>query len=170
MNFTIEWARSVVFTIHFLSWQAEQKAIFESNSGGNRPLTWDQTRNMPLTYRVRTAQTLRVCPESASWTHFSAAHVWNFQVILESLRMASIISFTFREAVVDVEYKGKDSKKMKLTYGYEFFLLLFLQYILNCSGNCCRISHSKRLEGDATVQEHSSQSGILLWSSEFRSI
>lgn len=30
-----------------------------------------------------------------------------FQVIQESLRMASIISFTFREAVVDVEYKGK---------------------------------------------------------------
>jgi cytochrome P450 len=29
------------------------------------------------------------------------------QVILESLRMASIISFTFREAVADVEYKGK---------------------------------------------------------------
>uniref|UniRef100_A0A453KZA3 Uncharacterized protein n=1 Tax=Aegilops tauschii subsp. strangulata TaxID=200361 RepID=A0A453KZA3_AEGTS len=28
------------------------------------------------------------------------------QVILESLRMASIISFTFREAVADVEYKG----------------------------------------------------------------
>jgi hypothetical protein len=28
------------------------------------------------------------------------------QVILESLRMASIISFTFREAVTDVEYKG----------------------------------------------------------------
>ena len=29
------------------------------------------------------------------------------QVVLESLRMASIISFTFREAVADVEYKGK---------------------------------------------------------------
>lgn len=33
-----------------------------------------------------------------------------FQVILESLRMASIISFTFREAVVDVEYKGEEFK------------------------------------------------------------
>lgn len=30
------------------------------------------------------------------------------QVILESLRMASIISFTFREAVVDVVYNGKN--------------------------------------------------------------
>ncbi|KAM7479189.1 hypothetical protein LguiA_027402 [Lonicera macranthoides] len=58
--------------------KAEQKAIFESNNEGKRPLTWEQTRNMPLTYRV----------------------------ILESLRMASIISFTFREAVVDVEYEG----------------------------------------------------------------
>ncbi|KAK6253541.1 hypothetical protein QUC31_015261 [Theobroma cacao] len=58
--------------------KAEQKAIYDSNDGGKRPLTWAQTRSMPLTYRV----------------------------VLESLRMASIISFTFREAVVDVEYKG----------------------------------------------------------------
>ncbi|KAB1200750.1 Abscisic acid 8'-hydroxylase 4 [Morella rubra] len=58
--------------------KAEQNAIYEANDGGKRPLTWAQTRNMPLTYKV----------------------------ILESLRMASIISFTFREAVVDVEYKG----------------------------------------------------------------
>ncbi|KAF8410060.1 hypothetical protein HHK36_002582 [Tetracentron sinense] len=57
---------------------AEQKAIYETNNIGNQPLTWAQTRNMPFTYRV----------------------------ILESLRMASIISFTFREAVTDVEYKG----------------------------------------------------------------
>ncbi|KAL6964009.1 hypothetical protein U1Q18_035016 [Sarracenia purpurea var. burkii] len=57
--------------------KSEQKEIYESN-GGNRPLSWAQTRNMPLTYRV----------------------------ILESLRMASVISYTFREAVVDVEYKG----------------------------------------------------------------
>ncbi|KAL6273725.1 hypothetical protein ACE6H2_024417 [Prunus campanulata] len=58
--------------------QIEQKAIFESNDGGNRTLSWAQTRNMPLTSRA----------------------------IKESLRMASIISFTFREAVEDVEYKG----------------------------------------------------------------
>ncbi|XP_057965132.1 abscisic acid 8'-hydroxylase 4 [Malania oleifera] len=58
--------------------KAEQKAIYDKNDGGKQPLTWAQTKNMPLTYRV----------------------------ILESLRMASIISFTFREAVVDVEYKG----------------------------------------------------------------
>ncbi|PSS02712.1 Abscisic acid 8'-hydroxylase [Actinidia chinensis var. chinensis] len=56
----------------------EQKAINESNGGGKKPLTWAQTRNMPVTYKV----------------------------IMESLRMASIISFTFREAVVDVEYEG----------------------------------------------------------------
>ncbi|CAN8269021.1 unnamed protein product [Cochlearia groenlandica] len=56
----------------------EQKAIYEENSRENKSLTWGQTRNMPLTHRV----------------------------IVESLRMSSIISFTFREAVVDVEYKG----------------------------------------------------------------
>ncbi|KAL0422629.1 UNVERIFIED_CONTAM: Abscisic acid 8'-hydroxylase 4 [Sesamum latifolium] len=58
--------------------KAEQKAIYLSNDKGNRNLTWTQSRNMPLTYKV----------------------------ILESLRMASIVSFTFREAVVDVEYNG----------------------------------------------------------------
>ncbi|KAG8473589.1 hypothetical protein CXB51_035738 [Gossypium anomalum] len=58
--------------------KAEQKAIYESNNGGKEHLTWAQTRKMTLTYRV----------------------------LLEGLRMASIISFTFREAVVDVEYKG----------------------------------------------------------------
>ncbi|CAL1389490.1 unnamed protein product [Linum trigynum] len=58
--------------------KAEQIAIYEANEGGGECLTWGQIRNMPLTYRV----------------------------IMESLRMASIISFTFREAVADVEYKG----------------------------------------------------------------
>ncbi|KZV45178.1 abscisic acid 8'-hydroxylase 4 [Dorcoceras hygrometricum] len=58
--------------------KAEQMEIYMSNGCGKRPLTWHQTRNMPVTH----------------------------QVILESLRMASIISFTFREAVTDVEYKG----------------------------------------------------------------
>ncbi|KAL1829543.1 hypothetical protein ACET3Z_007955 [Daucus carota] len=56
----------------------EQMSICESNNGGNLPLTWAHTRNMPITLGV----------------------------ILESLRMASIISYTFREAVVDVEYNG----------------------------------------------------------------
>ncbi|KAL0366185.1 UNVERIFIED_CONTAM: Abscisic acid 8'-hydroxylase [Sesamum radiatum] len=58
--------------------KAEQKAIYQSNGSGRSHLAWNQTRNMPITHKV----------------------------ILESLRMASIISFTFREAVTDVEYKG----------------------------------------------------------------
>ncbi|KAL8513915.1 hypothetical protein ACS0TY_013151 [Phlomoides rotata] len=58
--------------------KAEQKMIYQSNVNLNSDLTWYQTRNMPITNKV----------------------------ILESLRMASIISFTFREAVTDVEYKG----------------------------------------------------------------
>ncbi|KAK6160698.1 hypothetical protein DH2020_004079 [Rehmannia glutinosa] len=58
--------------------KAEQKAIYQSNGDGKSHLTWYQTRNMPFTYKV----------------------------IMESLRMASIISFTFREAVTDVEYRG----------------------------------------------------------------
>ncbi|CAN6182528.1 unnamed protein product [Urochloa humidicola] len=58
--------------------RAEQAAAREATGAGRRPLTWADTRSMALTHRV----------------------------ILESLRMASIISFTFREAVADVEYKG----------------------------------------------------------------
>ncbi|CAJ1972690.1 unnamed protein product [Sphenostylis stenocarpa] len=57
--------------------KVEQKAIHNSNEG-NLPLSWDQTRNMRITHKV----------------------------VLESLRMASIISFPFREAIADVEYKG----------------------------------------------------------------
>ncbi|XP_019169663.1 PREDICTED: abscisic acid 8'-hydroxylase 4-like [Ipomoea nil] len=56
----------------------EHRVIYRSNSEGKQPLTYAQTRNMPLTYSV----------------------------ILESLRLSSIISFTFREAMVDVHYDG----------------------------------------------------------------
>ncbi|XP_022982231.1 abscisic acid 8'-hydroxylase 4-like [Cucurbita maxima] len=56
----------------------EQEEILEFNCQKNQQLNWVQTRNMPMSYKV----------------------------VLESLRMASIISFTFREAVADVEYKG----------------------------------------------------------------
>ncbi|XP_048331472.2 abscisic acid 8'-hydroxylase CYP707A1 isoform X1 [Ziziphus jujuba] len=58
--------------------KAEQKEIGKFNDLNNLPLSWTQTRKMPVSYKV----------------------------VLESLRMASIISFTFREAVDDVEYKG----------------------------------------------------------------
>ncbi|KAL6521921.1 hypothetical protein OROMI_031798 [Orobanche minor] len=58
--------------------KAEQKAIYQSNDNGKNHLDWNQTRKMPITQKV----------------------------IMESLRMASIISFAFREAVTDVEYKG----------------------------------------------------------------
>ncbi|KAE8717732.1 Abscisic acid 8'-hydroxylase 4 [Hibiscus syriacus] len=58
--------------------KAEHKAIERLIEKNNQPLSWSHTRNMPITHKV----------------------------ILETQRMASIISFTFREAVVDVEYKG----------------------------------------------------------------
>nr|GMD96325.1 abscisic acid 8'-hydroxylase 4-like [Ipomoea batatas] len=58
--------------------KAEQKAIRLSKTVENSPLTWTDTRQMPTTYKV----------------------------VLETLRMSSVISFTFREAVADVEYQG----------------------------------------------------------------
>ncbi|XP_039144402.1 abscisic acid 8'-hydroxylase 3 [Dioscorea cayenensis subsp. rotundata] len=58
--------------------KVEQMDIYATNECGSQPLTWAQTRAMTLTNKV----------------------------VLETLRMASIISFTFREAVADVEYKG----------------------------------------------------------------
>lgn len=57
---------------------AEQEAIQTTKRDGESSLTWADTRKMPLTSRV----------------------------IQETLRVATIISFTFREAVQDVEYKG----------------------------------------------------------------
>lgn len=56
----------------------EQEEIRYGIIEGNRGLTWDDTRHMPLTSRV----------------------------IQETLRTASILSFTFREAVEDVEFEG----------------------------------------------------------------
>ncbi|KAK6247099.1 hypothetical protein QUC31_018664 [Theobroma cacao] len=56
----------------------EQEGIQQEIIEANRRLTWDDTRHMPLTTRV----------------------------IQETLRTASILSFTFREAVQDVEFEG----------------------------------------------------------------
>ncbi|XP_062171338.1 abscisic acid 8'-hydroxylase 2 [Alnus glutinosa] len=56
----------------------EQEGIQRKLFEENRGLTWEDTRRMPLTGRV----------------------------ILETLRSASILSFTFREAVQDVEFEG----------------------------------------------------------------
>ncbi|XP_010275152.1 PREDICTED: abscisic acid 8'-hydroxylase 1-like [Nelumbo nucifera] len=58
----------------------EQESIMKSkeNGGEDKSLTWADTRKMPISSRV----------------------------IQETLRVASILSFTFREAVEDVEYGG----------------------------------------------------------------
>lgn len=56
----------------------EQEGIRQRLIEANRGLTWEDTRNMPLSNRV----------------------------IQETLRTASILSFTFREAVHDVEFEG----------------------------------------------------------------
>ncbi|KAI4327902.1 hypothetical protein L6164_020311 [Bauhinia variegata] len=58
----------------------EQESILKSKeeSGEEKALTWADTKKMPITSRV----------------------------IQETLRVASILSFTFREAVEDVEYEG----------------------------------------------------------------
>ncbi|KAG8660196.1 hypothetical protein MANES_02G130400v8 [Manihot esculenta] len=57
---------------------SEQEGIRQEIIEANRRLTWDDTRRMPLTTRV----------------------------IQETLRTASILSFTFREAVEEVEFEG----------------------------------------------------------------
>lgn len=56
----------------------EQETIKEKLDAAGRRLTWEDTKCMPLTSRV----------------------------IQETLRRASILSFTFREAVEDVEFEG----------------------------------------------------------------
>ncbi|XP_075110829.1 abscisic acid 8'-hydroxylase 4 [Nicotiana tabacum] len=74
----LTWILKYLHYEHKILQAVEQIEIYESNEEGKKPLTWIQTRNMPFTHRV----------------------------ILESLRMSSIISFTFREAVTDVFYDG----------------------------------------------------------------
>jgi cytochrome P450 len=61
----------------------------EEKGDEEKLLTWADTKKMPITSRV----------------------------IQETLRVASILSFTFREAVEDVEYEGQTpaSKKANLT-------------------------------------------------------
>lgn len=60
--------------------QEEQEDIMRTKkeSGEEKVLTWADTKQMPITSRV----------------------------IQETLRVASILSFTFREAVEDVEFEG----------------------------------------------------------------
>jgi (+)-abscisic acid 8'-hydroxylase len=70
-----------------LALQEEQEAIMRSEEKGDEEklLTWADTKKMPITSRV----------------------------IQETLRVASILSFTFREAVEDVEYEGQNSSFQK---------------------------------------------------------
>lgn len=90
-------------------------------------LSWADTRKMPLTTRV----------------------------IQETLRAASILSFTFREAVEDVEFNGefffffrkRVLKSFDLYYENEIFTDFFF----------FRIFDTKRVEGAATIQKHASQ-------------
>ena len=65
----------------FVALQEEQEAIMRGKEkcGEEQSLTWADTKKMPITSRV----------------------------IQETLRVASILSFTFREAVEDVEYEGQ---------------------------------------------------------------
>ncbi|XP_057467428.1 LOW QUALITY PROTEIN: abscisic acid 8'-hydroxylase CYP707A2-like [Actinidia eriantha] len=56
----------------------EQEEIMREKCGGEKVLVWEDTKKMPITSRV----------------------------IQETLRVASILSFTFREAVEDVEFEG----------------------------------------------------------------
>ncbi|KAF9598036.1 hypothetical protein IFM89_023783 [Coptis chinensis] len=58
--------------------QEEQEFILKKRCGDDKLLNWSDTKKMPITSRV----------------------------IQETLRVASILSFTFREAVEDVEYHG----------------------------------------------------------------
>lgn len=92
------------FLLILVALQEEQEAIIKSKekSGEEEVLSWADAKKMPITSRV----------------------------IQETLRVASILSFTFREAVEDVEYEGRfqlsqiSDKKLSLTYAYVFVSML----------------------------------------------
>lgn len=84
------------------------------------------------------------------------------QAILESLRMSSIISFTFREAVVDVFYDGKNwysviYNDIDFKSAHIIKVLMLWEDILvdieitNTWITYYRIFYSKRMEGDAII-------------------
>lgn len=63
--------------------QEEQLQIAKEKEASGEPLSWADTRRMKMTSRV----------------------------IQETMRVASILSFTFREAVEDVEYQGEQQSR-----------------------------------------------------------
>lgn len=66
----------------------------KEESGDEKLLNWADTKKMPITTRV----------------------------IQETLRVASILSFTFREAVEDVEFNGELHVEMRLNYSFIFVI------------------------------------------------
>lgn len=66
----------------------------KEESGDEKLLSWADTKKMPITTRV----------------------------IQETLRVASILSFTFREAVEDVEFNGELHVEMRLNYSFIFVI------------------------------------------------
>lgn len=58
------------------------------------------------------------------------------QVISESLRMASIISYTFREAVVDVEYNGKKPYLLSNNFARQLQKHIYFFTVTNSSLLC----------------------------------
>lgn len=73
--------------------------------------------------------------------------------------MASIISFTFREAVVDVVYKGKNLRQnilLPVHFNSQNLLLFPTSLIKCCFLQLSRLSYTQGLESHATVQEHPS--------------
>ncbi|RZS14426.1 hypothetical protein BHM03_00046124 [Ensete ventricosum] len=108
--------------------QEEQEEIMKSKEVGDdeKSVTWADTKRMPFTCRV----------------------------IQETMRVASVLSFTFREAAEDVEYDGG----IRIDFpcharGLPSRLLTVTALSL------CRVSYSEGLEGVATLQKHSPQSG-----------
>lgn len=102
---------------HEYIFQREQEVIRRKlQLSKNKGLTWDDTRHMPLTSRVPRSLFsffLIIIQESLFFMTKIGHHLfynqiisWYYQVIQETLRSASILSFTFREAVEDVEFQG----------------------------------------------------------------
>lgn len=86
-------------------------------SGEERALNWGDTKKMPITTRV----------------------------IQETLRAASILSFTFREAVEDVEFNGELKRKNYCLKRFDFEIRSinwkFKQGIrFQKDGKCCHYS------------------------------
>lgn len=118
-------------TVYFTQEEQEEimriKEMGQDKNDVDKCLTWADTKKMPMTSRV----------------------------IQETMRVASILSFTFREAVEDVEFEGKQLVCVCVCFSglvcHVKSTTLFVLYACILIPLIGRLSNTQRMESAAVV-------------------